>query len=346
MTRFADLPQELHAYSLPRWKWPIVRQCFPGRTIRFLARGSHLPNLEHLILWGMAPPPPGLPPAVRILRLEDGFLRSVGLGADIVRPMSWVVDRHGIYYDATRESELERLLASSEFDAALCQRAAALRQRVVAARLTKYNVGQHRWARPDHADHVVLVPGQVESDASIAFGAGALRGNMALLQAVRAANPNAYVVYKPHPDVLARLRIEGHEEHRAHQWCNEVATDVAMAELLDVVDEVQVLTSLAGFEALLRGKTVVCHGRPFYSGWGLTRDVLPNDRRARRLSLDELVAGALIHYPLYLSRDGKRLLTPEAALDELEAWKQLVGGKPPWWQEIYRFFLRRIAGVR
>ena len=59
------------------------------------------------------------------------------------------------------------------------------------------------------------------------------------------------------------------------------------------------MTSLTGFDALLRGKQVIVHGRPFYAGWGLTQDLLPVPRRQRYLSLDELVAGALLHYPLY-----------------------------------------------
>lgn len=344
--RFSDLPEVLYAYGFPRWKRPVVRQCFPSRTLRFVAKGAPLPALRHLILWGRAPLPDGLPADVEVLRMEDGFLRSVGLGADIVRPLSWVVDRQGIYYDATWPSELETLLETAGFDHALKQRAWALRQRVVEAGLTKYNIGRRGWTRPAGTGRVVLVPGQVESDASIAYGAGELRGNMALLREVRAANPEAYIVYKPHPDVVARLRIEGEDERHAHQWCDEVVVDVGMAELLEAVDEVQVLTSLAGFEALLRGKPVVCHGRPFYAGWGLTQDRLACERRTRRLDLDELVAGALILYPLYMSRDGRGLLSPEAALDELAAWKSRSGGRVPWWQGIYRFFLRRIAGVR
>ncbi|WP_413889523.1 hypothetical protein [Candidatus Aalborgicola defluviihabitans] len=84
-------------------------------------------------------------------------------------------------------------------------------------------------------------------------------------------HPQAYIVYKPHPDVVARLRKQGVCEQDAIAWCDEVLTDVSMGDLLLLVDEVHVLTSLTGFEALLQGKRVVCHGQPFYSGWGLTR---------------------------------------------------------------------------
>lgn len=75
----------------------------------------------------------------------------------------------------------------------------------------------------------------------------------------------------------------------------------SMAALLDRVDAVHVLTSLTGFEALMRGREVICHGTPFYAGWGLTRDLGPvPGRRGRKLDIDQLVAGVLILYPRYL----------------------------------------------
>ena len=332
------------ALGFPLWKRRFVRRCLAGRALRFIEPGDALPADGTLLLWGMAPVPAGLGPGVAVLRMEDGFLRSVGLGAELTRPLSWVIDRSGIYYDATRPSDLETLLATAEFPPALLARAAALRQRVVQARITKYNVGARHWVRPDGARHVVLVPGQVESDASLAFGAPGIRSNLALLRAARAAEPDAWLVYKPHPDVAARLRRSGDGEAQAAAWCDEVVVDVDMAALLDAVDAVHVLTSLAGFEALLRGKAVTCHGQPFYAGWGLTADTVPHPRRTRRLRLDELVAAALILYPTYIGDRGP--IEPEAALDELQAWKARRGGATRWWSGVYRFFLRRFIGVR
>jgi capsular polysaccharide export protein len=112
--------------------------------------------------------------------------------------------------------------------------------------------------------------------------------------------------------------------------CDEVVIDIAMGELLTVVDEVHALTSLTGFEALLRGKTVTCYGQPFYAGWGLTHDLMPLTRRTRRLTLDQLVAGALILYPTYVSRTTGKFTTPERALDELLDWRQQQNGVPLW----------------
>lgn len=336
----------LYALNFSTWKRPVVRQCFTGRPVVFLDDATKVPSGSTVVLWGMRPFSGRLSADTTIIRLEDGFLRSVGLGADLIRPMSWVVDRRGMYYDATRPSDLEHILAQSDFSPDLLDRAAALRERIVVAGLTKYNVGTGRWQRPQVDRPVLLVPGQVESDASLAYGAPALRTNLDLLKTVRRDHPEAFIVYKPHPDVIAGLRAKGTDEDDAHRWCDQVVVDVPMDTLLPQVDEVQVLTSLTGFEALLRHKPVTCHGLPFYAGWGLTRDRIALPRRQRRLTLDQLVAGALLLYPLYFSRTGEAVISAEQVLDELIQWRMRTGAKVPWWRHCLRFFVRRFAGVR
>ena len=113
-----------------------------------------------------------------------------------------------------------------------------------------------------------------------------------------------------------------------------------MGTLLSSVDEVHVLTSLAGFEALLRWKKVTCYGQPFYAGWGLTDDIVTPVRRTRRLTLDELVAGALILYPTYVSRVTGKFTTAERALDELLEWRQQKPTGMPLWRKALRVLLR------
>jgi capsular polysaccharide export protein len=330
-------PKTLYAVGFSRWKKPIVRDYFQGSTVRFLRRSEKAPEDATLALWGQGHRDEKRP----VVRLEDAFLRSVGLGADLIRPLSWVMDRRGLYYDATVPSELEHLLQTMEFSADIVARARRLRERIVEQGLTKYNVGSSGWRRPEGAHRVILVPGQVESDASIRYGAPGIRTNMDLLRSVRKANPSAYVIYKPHPDVVAGLRKKGKGEDEAVRLCNEVVIDIAMGELLTVVDEVHVLTSLAGFEALLRGKLVTCYGQPFYTGWGLTHDHMLLTRRTRQLTLDELVAGALILYPTYVSRTTGKFTTPERALDELLEWRQQQNSVPLWRKSL-RFALRLV----
>ena len=171
---------------------------------------------------------------------------------------------------------------------------------------------------------MLLVPGQVPGDASIRHGVppdSPVRSNADLLAAVRASQPDAYLLYKPHPDVVAGLRHAGAAERHCPDLADEVLLHGAMDHLLGVVDAVHVLTSLTGFEALLRQRPVHVHGLPFYAGWGLTHDRLRCPRRGRVLQLDELVFGALIHYPIYVCRRSGDHIPPELALDQLLDWR-------------------------
>ncbi len=312
---------------------------FVNQPIRFVYFGWQVPANSLLILWGNRSAPHGLSPSVKLIRLEDGFLRSIGLGADLTHPLSWVIDHTGIYYDATRPSDLENILNFTNFDTQILSRARALSANIISLGLTKYNLHGESWLRPISAQRVLLVIGQVESDASIQFGTLDIRTNSALLKTVRQANPDAIVLYKPHPDIVAGLRTQGKLD--AEDLCNDVLTDVSMNQLLTQVDEVHVMTSLAGFEALLRGKTVFCYGQPFYAGWGLTIDHEPHIRRTRRLSMDQLIAGALILYPTYVSRKTHTYISPELALNELVAWRNEHKMTPGILRKFFRILLSR-----
>lgn len=239
---------------------------------------------------------------VALVHVEDGFVRSVGLGANLVPPQSVTVDELGIHYDPTRPSELERLIEEGGFPLALLARAAALRARLVADGIGKYGVGEETKSLPPRsAKRLVLVPGQVEDDRSVLLGGGHVAGNLDLLRRVRATEPGTEIWYRPHPDVDAGHRRGGVSDTEALVHVDRVVRGGGMAGLLDHVDAIHVLTSLTGFEALLRGLEVTCHGVPFFAGWGLTRDLAPVPaRRGRRATLDELVAATLIRYPRYL----------------------------------------------
>lgn len=337
--RFAPRVQ---AVGFSKWKQGSVRAFLGGSQVHFAEEPLPLGDGEARAVWGRGEPGA----ADTLLRIEDGFLRSVGLGANLVQPLSWVIDRSGMYYDAGAPSDLERLLEAGSFDAASVARARALREAIVASGITKYNVGVGSWRRPPGTRRVVLVPGQVENDASISFGAPAVRTNLGLLEAVRALRPDAWVVYKPHPDVLARVRPGEAGVAEARRWCDEIVADVPIHRLFEQVDELHVLTSLAGFEALLRGRPVVCHGLPFYAGWGLTEDRIACPRRTRRLTLDELVAGALIAYPTYVSRTTGAFTTPERVLHELANWEASAPPREHWALRAVRRLKRWRARLR
>lgn len=232
--------------------------------------------------------------------VEDGFVRSIGLGAALNQPASLVFDRQGIYFDPSGPSDLEDLIARAASGGGDTDRAVRLRRAIVAAGITKYNVGRDGQARRPSGRRVIVVPGQVEDDASVLRGCGPVRTNLALLQRARSANPDAWLVWKPHPDVETGLRTGAIRDDLVRTLADEVAEGVSADDLLAVSDAVWTLTSLMGFEALMRGKSVTCLGTPFYAGWGLTTDLGPAvPRRRARPTLDQLVWAALIAYPVY-----------------------------------------------
>jgi capsular polysaccharide export protein len=237
----------------------------------------------------------------QLINIEDGFLRSVGLGSGFQPAASLVLDAGGIYYDPRTQSDLAQMLATSEFGPDILARAAALRATIVSLALSKYNISGAKLPplnAPANA-RTILVPGQVENDASVLFGGHGL-SNLQLLDAVRRSNPEAFVVYKEHPDVTAGHRPGRIRSKDARRLADLVTDGGDITQLIAAVDEVHTLTSLAGFEALLREKAVVTYGSPFYAGWGLTTDLNDRTARGRALTIDALVAGALILYPLYL----------------------------------------------
>jgi capsular polysaccharide export protein len=238
---------------------------------------------------------------IQLVEVEDGFLRSRGLGADCVPPLSITVDRLGAHFDPAQLSELERLLQMERFDQGTLDRARALRRLIVEAGIAKYERGIGTLDRRAADRLHILVPGQVEDDRAVVTGGCGLASNLELLKRVRKQAPEAYVLYKPHPDVLAGHRRGAIADRQCLEFADEIVGEVPVASLIGLVDEVHVNTSLAGFEALLRDKAVTTYGVPFYAGWGLTRDLGPVPaRRTAKRSTDELVAATLLIYPRYL----------------------------------------------
>lgn len=298
------------------WKRPHMQAMFGSQNpMRF--RGAHPTEGAKVMAWGMAAKDGEV-------CVEDGFIRSQGLGAKLVPPLSLVLDETGIYYDPTRPSRLETLIAQSiDLPDHALARARRIIRRILIEQVTKYATGvpsnplDMEGKRP-----VLLVPGQVEDDASVIIGSPEIQTNAALLKRVRDANAEAHILYKPHPDVVAGLRPGLVAD--ATQWADEVVTDIPMARLLAQVDAVWTMTSLTGFEALLRDVPVTTLGLPFYAGWGLTTDLCPTPtRRGKVVTLEMLVHAALIDYPRYFDPITKQACPIEVALDRLAA-----GGVP------------------
>lgn len=292
-----------------------------ARVTPIRAWSRQLPDGARVFVWGA-----GVLPArfharsPTVVRVEDGFLRSVGLGAAFAPPISWTFDTQGLHHWGHSPTDLEALLETRPFSDA--QRAMGLRliRALRLHKLSKYNLPAGKaWSSLDrcqaHPGRKVLVIGQVADDAALLGIRTPVRTNRDLLAQVRARHPAAFIAYKRHPDVIAGLRQGADDD--AGQWADAVMEGVSLQDALPWFDEVHVLNSLSGFEALIAGKPVVCHAQPFYAGWGLTEDLQPCPRRSRRLELSELVYGALGLYPSYVHPDTGLAMDVFTAMDYL-----------------------------
>jgi capsular polysaccharide export protein len=328
---FAENRRSFVCLGMSYWKRPYVRRYLraPGNEVRFVRSSKEVPEMSGspkptLVVWASRRTPElsgwaaerGFP----LWNMEDGFLRSVGLGSDLTAPGSLVLDPQGIYYDPSQPSRLEVLLQKGEFSGRDLARAKRLRELMLSSKISKYNLpaAEPLQIRARPGQKVVLVPGQVADDASVRLGTQGVGDNLSLLRAVRSAEPDAYIVYKPHPDVLSGNRSGSLSHVDAPPW-DQLVGQVPVATCLASVDAVHTMTSLVGFEALLRGLPVVTYGQPFYAGWGLTLDRAPIARRTRRLTIDELVAGTLLHYPRYVSWSASCFCSAEDKALELAA---------------------------
>lgn len=233
------------AIGYRRWKADNVRPFLRknGKDALFVPNAAAAAKLnptadDRLILWGVDTPASAKSLAestgAKLLRMEDGFIRSVGLGSDFVPPCALVLDSRGLYFDPRQPSDLEALLNAHVFTDDERKRAHEVRKTIVANGITKYNIEPNAipsWHNPSR--YTLLVPGQVEDDASVRYGCQNVKTNLQLLRAARAARPEAFIVYKPHPDVMANNRIGEVHRQKALEYADAIETTASIVSCID-----------------------------------------------------------------------------------------------------------------
>ena len=214
--------------------------------------------------------------------LEDGFIRSGPNDSSSAPPLSIVMDSQAPYFDTTRPNDLTDLIANFDFDQDGYDEALAqeMLNYYVSHRVSKYNHQPYVDVVPIYGiknEKRILVLGQVPHDDSLKYGGGI---GITLLDVVNQAiseNPDAQIIVKPHPMTLDDPSIV---TTLTDLDCLILAQPIHLVDALETVDHVYTITSLGGFEALLRGKKVTVLGRPFYYGWGLTmNEISMKDRK-------------------------------------------------------------------
>lgn len=340
-----------YAFHIHGWKKEIFRRYFPDRTFVFVPMYAREADFEdwavrilreenpQIFVWSLRAPKKlksfAAQHQIPVFYIEDGFIRSVVANASRTPPLSLALDQGTAYFDCREPSDLERLLCSYDFDGApeLLARASAGIRFLLETGVSKYNSD----IRTDINDLYgpksgkrVLVIGQVEDDASIQFGCLSPVTNNDLVRLAAKENPGAQIIYKPHPDILNRVRLAQSDPQDVRHLCQIITQPLSMSQAFETIDHVYTITSLAGFEALLRGLKVTTYGCPFYAGWGLTDDRQPNERRGRTLTIEALFAGAYLLYPRYFEpKSGKGLSFEETVDGILHYFSMAKDDRPP-----------------
>lgn len=259
---------------------------------------------------------------VPLYRIEDGFVRSVGLGSMHTPPYSLCLDKKGMYFDSTKPSDLEDILNFYDFKSnpALLARAKNCIKKLEKLGISKYNHVAKRDVYEIYGPKDkkrILVIGQVEDDASIQKGSDKKWTNNDLVRLAHKENPDAEIIYKPHPDVLTGRRKKQSDPNEIRHIAKVIEEPLSLVDSFKTIDHVYTITSLSGFEAIIREIPVTTLGAPFYSGWGLTDDRQIIDRRKRKLTKEELFACAYILYPKYIDPSSKQKLTLEETIERL-----------------------------
>ncbi|NRB56591.1 MAG: capsular polysaccharide biosynthesis protein [Salinicola sp.] len=327
--------KELFCLHVNDWKRPLLESWFPDRKLVYLPFGITDEEFEaswerrirasegaEMLIWGMKYPSLVKNLGIPYRHVEDGFIRSVGLGANHTLPLSLNFDSRTPYFNASEPSDLEYILANHDFDAdsRLMERARDLMSRILGLSISKYNYASQVSVEEIYGDKIrkrILVIGQVEDDASIQYGCNKPITNNDLVHVAYLENPEADIFYKPHPDVLQGNRKMVSNPREVQHLCTILGGDISLPDALRTIDHVYTVTSQGGFEALMRGIKVTTLGCPFYAGWGLTDDRQPNERRTRTLTVEQVFAAAYILYPHYFDPYRKCHIEAEEAADIL-----------------------------
>lgn len=252
---------------------------------------------------------------IKIIRVEDGFIRSYGLGSDFFPPLSLCFDNNHLYFYHTQnnKSDFHEIAQQVPFNQFFLERAKALKETIKKNNISKYNLEKITPINIKTDKYIIFVAGQVAGDASLRYGGlpDDLQNDYDLLKRVRTDYPNSYILYKPHPDVTKGNRAKGSDFDKCHEFYNQIEIDASVISCINVCDMVVILTSQTGFDALIRNKKVLCYGEAFYKNYNLC----VNDSKIlnSEMTLDNFIHTALVEYPLY--KNGKDYITPEIAID-------------------------------
>lgn len=357
--RLIDIDNQVERYffyGIPLWKMPHVASFLFKKNLRMirvkdkkaLERNVPTPK-DAVVVWGFKGECESLlnyteNHNIPIITFEDGFIRSLGLGSDFITPYSLVMDRYGIYYNPQQISELEVVLSNFTITPEQKARVQNLCNILVQNKVTKYNVGTkdnverlQEIKQSANGRKIILITGQVSDDMSLIKGGIMISDCRTLTEKVRQENPDAFIIYKHHPDVIVNNRKGYISSHILRKYVDVILKDINIVDVIQISDEVHTITSLAGFEALLHGKKVVHYGLPFYGGYGFTENKSSIHTR-KMIDFDTFCYVTFFLYPRYAVPNVGIALTPEVIVKTLREEHASINKKT-------NFLLRKIKQI-
>lgn len=258
--------------------------------------------------------------------LEDGMIRSFGEGENRSKSFSVVIDNVGIYYDATNPSKLENILNDDKnFQNHNIQNTNYLIDLLITNDLSKYNSGiktPQNYFKSNNKK--VLVINQTKGDESLKYGLAEQFNSKDIIKYVSKNYPQHDLYLKTHPDVLEGLKQSSLDINEFKQSGYEITSEnFTPLSYLDNFDVVIVQTSQMGFEALLLGKEVVCFGAPYYSNWGVTKDMVEVPRRKTKRTVQEIFHAMYEQYSIYADPITNKSLKLEQTLFLIPYYKRM-----------------------
>lgn len=263
--------------------------------------------------------------------IEDGFIRSYGIGLSGEPGLSIIIDDLAPYYDATRASRLETYLASNELIPkemrTYCQDNIA---KIVEYKISKYN------AAPDFKLQIgsknrkkLLLIDQRYGDMSVVCGLADIHTFERMLSDALDYYADWDIIIKQHPDAIKGGKSSYFDKERLYfTKCMEnvfiIDYDINPYSLIEAVDEVFVCTSMFGFEACMAGKKVHCYGMPFYAGWGITEDKIKISRRNKNRDIIDIFYFSYVCLSRYIDPRTNKQCSIE---DLIDYFRQRIGQK-------------------
>ena len=256
------------------------------------------------------------------LFVEDGFIRSMGLGVLGDPGNSVILDDISPHFDGKTENRLQKLInQETNLNLIQLERSKKLIHKITSLKISKYNhapIEKIKIGTPGKPK--ILLIDQRFGDFSVSYGMGDEKTFENMLFVAVTKYPDYEIVVKLHPDATSGIKSSYFSKSILDKFSSykniiTIGFDINPYSLFEEVEKVFVCSSGVGFEALMAKKEVHCFGMPFYANRGLTTDYQEVSYRTKKVSLETLFYYAYLYLSKYVNPDNGQRCSLEELVD-------------------------------